>query len=501
MDLSISLNRWRCARWRLVAIVVATFLAGTLGGSPATASTPALAKNVILFITDGASWGAWDMASYWEHGRKGLQPYDRFSVKLGMTTTPLNTARAPTGNDTPTVIYDPGKAWDFTPSSGSLGGRPSYFNGYDYLKRDYTDSAAAATALAAGVQTYNSAINFDNFGRPLGYITQHAKALGKATGVVSSVPLSHATPAAFGAQNINRNHYGEISAQMVDNPALDLLMGAGHPHYDSNGQRRSTPRFANETGPGAGFISRSAWNKVNDSASGWQLIQSKSEFEALANGSATLTGNRLIGVPQVHDTLQYSRSGTATDAANPSGAAYLATTPTLALMTQGALKVLSRDPDGFFLMVEGGAVDWAAHANNTGRIIEEQMDFNRSVQTAVDWVNANSQWNETLIIVLTDHGNAMPMGPNSDRLAFEHVQNNGKGVLPGVKWHYGTHTNENTLLFAQGAGAQLFDEHVKGIDPGLVHIVGHNADGRYVRAINVFTVMQAAMRGVPKPAQ
>jgi alkaline phosphatase len=55
-------------------------------------------------------------------------------------------------------------------------------------------------------------------------------------------------------------------------------------------------------------------------------------------------------------------------------------------MTKAALNILGQDEDGIFLMVEGGAVDWAAHANATGRIIEEQIDFNKSVKSAVDWV-------------------------------------------------------------------------------------------------------------------
>jgi hypothetical protein len=85
----------------------------------------------------------------------------------------------------------------------------------------------------------------------------------------------------------------------------------------------------------------------------------------------------------------------------------------------------------------------------------------------------NSNWDETLMLVLTDHGNAMPMGPNSDTIAFEPIENNGQGVLPGVKWHYGTHTNENTLLmFAKGAGSEMLYDYVVGEDFGLVEILG-----------------------------
>lgn len=127
--------------------------------------------------------------------------------------------------------------------------------------------------------------------------------------------------------------------------------------------------------------------------------------------------------------------------------AYIDGVPTLETMTKGALKQLEDNEDGLFLMVEGGAVDWAAHANATGAIIEEQIDFNHAVAAGVDWVETESSWDETLMIVLTDHGNGMPMGPNSDEIAFQMIENNGAGVLPGVMWHSGDHTTENTLLW------------------------------------------------------
>lgn len=74
----------------------------TLGFTP-TETEAAPTKNIMLFISDGASWGTWDMASYYQYGQKGMQPYDNFSVKLGMTTYPLNTSTSPTNNSTPTI--------------------------------------------------------------------------------------------------------------------------------------------------------------------------------------------------------------------------------------------------------------------------------------------------------------------------------------------------------------------------------------------------------------
>nr|WP_194745041.1 alkaline phosphatase [Thermaurantiacus tibetensis] len=458
---------------------------------PAVASSPApRAKNVILFISDGASWGTWDMASYWQHGAKGLQPYDSFAVKLGMTTYPLNTSVTPTGTGLPQISYDPAVAWDTTPV-----GPPNHFRGYQYVKADYTDSAAAGTALAAGIKTYNNAINFDDFGNPVPFITQRLKAEGFATGAISSVPFTHATPAAFGAQNISRNNYHQIAQQMIEGGALDLIMGGGHPWYNSSGQARSTP--------GTTYMSVAQYNALADGSAGWNFIETKADFEALASGAISFAGP-LFGLARTGDTLQANRSAAVAgaDPANPSGVAFIGSVPTLETMTIGAINHLSTaSSKGFFLMVEGGAVDWMAHANNTGRIIEEQVDFNRAVAAAVNWVNTRSSWDETLIIVLTDHGNGMPMGPDSHLVAFQPIENRGQGVLPGVRWHYGTHTNENTLFWAHGVGARAFEKRVVGIDPGLAAILGHN-DGRYIDNTSVKSAILTAMRvpgAIPEP--
>lgn len=447
---------------------------------------PAPAENVILFVADGASWGGWDLASYWEYGELGQQPYDQFSVKLGMTTEPFG---APP--------YDPDAAWDVTPT-----GDADYFEGYKTIKQNATDSAAAGTTLATGRKTTNGRINYDADGNPLPFITQDMKRSGKATGVVSSVDFHHATPAAFGAQAISRGDAYSITNQMINDGLLDLIMGAGHPEYDIDGNLRSEPDFSK--------IPEDVWDALNGPDAPMTLIETKEDFEALADGTLEVNG-RLLGLAPIFDTLQADRNpfttpidpnapgspniclddGSGSTICFDQGHELLSTTPSLETMTKGALNHLGDDEDGLFLMVEGGAIDWMAHSNATGRVIEEQIDFNRAVGAAVDWVEAESSWDETLMIVLTDHGNGMPMGPESDTIPFQPIQNNGAGELPGYLWHSGSHTTENTLFWANGAGSDLFYDHVVGIDEGLRDIIGFN-DGRYIGNESVFSVMAEA---------
>ncbi|WP_295049164.1 alkaline phosphatase [uncultured Paracoccus sp.] len=458
-------------------------------------------KNTILMISDGASWGTWDMANYWAYGTRSNATYDKLGVKLGMTTTPLNTSNTPQYSGEPQVSYDPSKAWTTEASADVSQGHASVFTGYEYLKKDYTDSAAAATALASGEKTYNNAINYDDFAQPLSYITQGMKTLGKSTGVVSSVPVSHATPAGFSSDNISRNNYGEISRDQI-NGTLDLVIGGGNPFYDDNGQTRATGNFAPETGTGSGWIAESVYDTVTTDTENWKYLETKADFEALANGTLALEdGQKIYGLPTVGSTLQFNRTlaGQGADAANPSGIALNDDVPTLATLTTGALNYLGQNQDGFFAMVEGGAVDWAAHANNTGKIIEEQIDFNNAVTAAFNWVETYSNWDETLFIVLTDHGNGLPLGPDSDTNPFQLVTNNGQGVLPGVKWYSGTHTNENTKFWAHGAGSDMFYDSVVGYDQQFAAIIGHNTDGAYIENTAVYDVIAAANGIQPAP--
>lgn len=171
-------------------------------------------------------------------------------------------------------------------------------------------------------------------------------------------------------------------------------------------------------------------------------------------------------------------------------------------MTRGALRVLARNPRGFFLMVEGGAVDWANHANNLGRMIEEQIDFNHAVEAVVDWIALNGGWQENLLIVTSDHECGMLWGPGSyiDKDGNGHydhevdvfvdwmpIENNGIGNLPGVQYGSGVHTNALVPLYAHGAGAHALRHTLDGRDIGAA--LFWNFSGGYVDNTDIFFLM------------
>ncbi|MBN1394922.1 MAG: alkaline phosphatase [Pirellulales bacterium] len=448
------------------------------------------AKNVVIMISDGAGFNVWAAADMYE-GRLGRQVYDQPGwVKLGCTTFPLTRARG--GNliegQEPQLVYSPEKAWDAAPRSE----KPGDFAGYYYLKSTATDSAASGTALATGRKTYNGAINWSNDDRPMRgqTIAEIAKRKGKSVGVITSVPWSHATPAALGgAHNWHRNHYVEIAKEMLDAGHLDVIMGAGHPDFDNDGAPlpEKEKRDYNFVG------GEETWKSLKEGKMPWKLVESKADFEALTAGP---TPDKVLGTARVAATLQEKRgSGRAaidykkTPDADPPDVPFTAGVPTLSTMTKAALNCLDDNPQGFFLAIEGGAVDWACHANQPRRMIEEQADFIRSVEAVVQWIESHGGWDETLLILTADHDCGLIWGPDSKTVAFDPIQDRGPGKLPAMVYHSGGHSNSLVPLLSRGPGSDRFAELVKGLDRRAANVWAFS--GRYVDNTDVFKVMKS----------
>lgn len=506
----------RCAS----VILLATALAGcqSVQAVDSAAATPA-PKNIIVMINDGAGWGTWDAAAYWQYGSREGTPYADFPQRFGVTTFPLNSSSQPTGETNQSISYDPARAWDAT----EVPAADLPFVGYQYLASVATDSAAAGTALSSGVKTYNNAINYNNHGQPVDYSALWAKRRGMATGVVTTVPFSHATPAAFAAQNESRNNYHALAHQMLSQGHMDLVMGAGGPGYDVNGKpcpQVPVPNSLDGCDTQWQYVSKEDWQQlqagltIGDNPAGpWRLIRSRDDFSRLAEGKLPVD-RPLIGVAEVANTLQQARQEkvVGTDASQPSGTRTIDSVPDLATMTRGALDFLKRRSDkGLFLMVEGGATDWAAHTSacgtewhygecgdqpQYGRLIEETVDFNNAVAAVVAWIEANGGWELNLLIVTTDHDNSLPMGSDAQQVAFAPVKSNGRGKMPGFSFRpTGNHSNALVPLWAKGTGAERFTERVRGHDAGYQQHVGLN-DGSYIDNTDVAEVVKAAI-GAP----
>lgn len=426
------------AWWRNALVLLACLLVLVLAGTNSAAADPT-ARNVIILISDGCGYNHILATDYYVAGEAGTAIYEQFPVQVAVSTY------ADGGN------YDP----------------QAFLADFVYPKQGATDSAAAATAMSTGHKTYNKGIGIGPGGERLTHTMELAERLGRSTGVVTSVPFSHATPAGFVAHNPERDDYAGIATEMIYQSACDVIMGCGHPLFDSAGQPAATPdwkyvgsqeTFADLTDADGALGADCNGDGVLDGADRWKYLDALEDFRSLMMGE---TPSRVFGLARARTTLQQGRPG---GDGLPGTVPLVTTVPSLAEMTRGALNVLDADPDGFVLMIEGGAVDWASHGNQLGRMIEEMTDFNAAVEAVCAWVEQNSSWDETLVIVTADHETGYLLGPGSNP-ERRPIENRGRGNLPGAEWHSKSHTNQLVPLFAKGAGAQLLVDRATRQDP------------------------------------
>ncbi len=234
--------------------------------------------------------------------------------------------------------------------------------------REVTDSAAAGTALACGRKTDNGMLGQLPDGTPLTSVARKAQAAGMRVGLLSSVPINHATPAAFYASVPTRGSYYAIGLQALAS-GFAVLGGSGF--SDPEGRNHEPP-------PG-----RSLWECVEEA--GYTLVRTPDALRA----HTAEAGPLLIAPNSLH-----------VESAVPGGRAFDPEKDIpLAQMTARALDLLE-GPQGFFLMVEGGAIDWAAHANDALGVVSETLAFDAAVAEALAFAGRHP---DTLLVVTADH--------------------------------------------------------------------------------------------------
>ncbi len=228
-----------------------------------------------------------------------------------------------------------------------------------------TDSASAGTAIASGNKTLSGVINYDETKtKTFKTIAEYAKESGKKVGIISSVNLDHATPASFYAKQKSRSDYYEINMQLA-NSDFDYFAG---------GMVRVDKTPAGE---------KSAHALMEEK--GWNIASSREELNALTPGNNQVYA--YYGTSFTRNSLDYALDQEADDIS-------------LAEYTKKGIELLDNE-EGFFMMVEGGKIDWACHANDAASSISNTMAFDDAIAEAVAFYNAHPQ--ETLIIVTGDH--------------------------------------------------------------------------------------------------
>src|SRR5690606_4913398 len=237
------------------------------------------------------------------------------------------------------------------------------------LSHGVTDSAAGGTALAVGKKTKNGVIGMDSTATvTYKSIAYAAKDAGFGVGITTSVSIDHATPASFYAHQPSRNNYYEIGQDLIKSN-FDFFAGAGFLSPDISSDKKYAPSLFPQFAQ-AGYTlayGLDDYNRVQQTADKIILMQAKEEHPA---------------------ALKYAIDQKDGDL-------------TLAAVTDAAITSLSKNENGFFLMVEGGKIDWSSHANDATTTIREVLDFNEAVKRAFAFYEKFPE--ETLLLVTADH--------------------------------------------------------------------------------------------------
>jgi len=341
------------------------------------------AKNIIFMVSDGMSTGTLNMADLLLRRKEGrrshwLSLYDEQKVTRAL----MDTA-----------------------SASSL----------------VTDSAAASSSWGGGVRVNNGSLNVGPDGTFYKPILQKFKEAGKSVGCVTTVPITHATPAGFCINNNKRGDMDEIALQYLP-LQFDVMMGGGREHFTAASRRDKQDLVA-------------AYRQKN-----YRVVTARSE---LMNTSQE-EDKPLLGI--------FSEGGLPYSLDHAQDKPAVSSIPTLAEMTAGAINRLKKNPRGFVMQVEGGKVDWAAHANDAGALLYDQIAFDQAIKVAIDFAEKDK---ETLVIITTDHGNANPglfYGNNASR-NFDSIQNfkhTNDWILNGIQKDFKAGQVIERIEYAQG---------------------------------------------------
>ena len=264
-----------------------------------------------------------------------------------------------------------------------------------------TDSAAAATAFASGIKTYNGALGVNTDTLAVKTIVEEISKIGISTGIISTSSIVHATPAAFYTHTKNRSMYEDIATQLVSSD-IDFFAGGGITYFND---RKDKINLILELEKKGFSINTESLPKNT------KPVFNKKQGYLLASN----------GMPKMLD----GRGEFLTNA------------------TKLAIESLSSNEEGFFLMIEGAQIDWGGHDNDAEYLISELIDFDNTIGVALDFAKLNG---ETLVIVTADHETG----------GFTLAQDNGDYNKIKPVFSTGGHSATMIPVFAKGPNADDF---------------------------------------------
>lgn len=349
------------------------------------------AKNIIFLVSDGMSSGTLNMADLYSRR------------KLGKPSTWIS-------------LYE-----DTLVNRGVMD--------MASLNSVVTDSAAASSSWGGGHRVNNGSLNIGPNGEEYLPILQKFKKAGKKVGCVTTVPITHATPAGFSVFTKSRNSQEEI-ASIYSELGFDVMMGGGHKYFDAAQRKDKKDMYS---------VFR---NK------GYSVARNKSEMNAAPKHKPLLATFDEDGLPYTtdHNSSSFMKNNI----------------PTLAEMTSKAINHMKDHKNGFVMQVEAGKVDWAAHGNDIAGLLYDQLAFDDAVKVAMDFAKKDGN---TLVVITSDHGNANPgliygKNVNTDFDRIQKFTQTNEWILQGINPTDSVSSVKNRIAQAN-AGINISDEQAK----------------------------------------
>ncbi len=285
--------------------------------------------------------------------------------------------------------------------------------------------------MFSGIKTFNGAINVDPGDNQVEPIARQLQKEGFSIGVVTSVAISHATPASAYGNNVTRDDYQDLSRDLLGMPSIahrgeplpgvDVLLGGGwgetaEIEKDEDDKEKPSKQGSNFV-PGKKFITEADLTAIDVENNGRYRVVQRTKgcngVEALQEATEQAIAEKtrlfgLFGVKRGHLPFQTADGGYNPTRGDKEAEVYtledINENVTLADMTASALRVLEQNEKGFWLMIEAGDVDWANHDNNIDNSIGAVLSGDEAFHVVTEWVEANDAWTDTAVILTADHG-------------------------------------------------------------------------------------------------
>ncbi|MCC6323101.1 MAG: alkaline phosphatase [Phycisphaerales bacterium] len=375
-------------------------------------TVPAKARNVIFMVADGMSFGTLTLADVFRR-----QHHDRQSAWMGLFSKP--------------------------------GVRRGLYATWS-ADSPVTDSSASGSAWGCGRHIDNGVVNITPDGVQRLPILIKARQSGKATGVVTTTRVTHATPASFYANSVRRDWEGPIAEHLLGR-GVDVMMGGG-----------------------AKFVTE-------------KLLSDHADVTVVRDRAALLG---LIDKPSADGRLL----GLFAESHTPFRLDAPESVPTLAEMTRTALRRLDTHADGFVMQIEGGRVDHAGHSNDAAALISEQVAFDDAIGEVLAFLD-NGKRDDTLLIITSDHGNSNP-----GLTVYGQAARQGLERVARVRHSFEWITDRLAGLDAAGVGQKLLPvvEEATGIklDGGDLAVITGALAGKRIAAFRQQNRFDSALGGV-----